>query len=93
LVGDLVGLLGGGVVSVVVAFASLVVWYARAERADSGVTEDRLRTQMDRIEADHRTERTRLQTVIDAERARRREAEDETARLRLMVRELGGDPG
>jgi hypothetical protein len=91
-VGDLAGLLGGGVVGIAIGFASLVVWWARGERADSEVTEDRLRTQLDRIESGHRDERTRLQTVIDAERAGRRTAEDEAARLRRLVRELGGEP-
>lgn len=90
--GDLAGLLGGGVVGIAIGFASLVVWWARGERADSEVTEDRLRTQIDHIEADHRTERTRLQGVIDAERGGRRSAEDEAARLRRLVRELGGEP-
>lgn len=90
--GDLAGLLGGGVVGIAIGFASLVVWWARGERADSDVTERTLREQIDHIEADHRTERTRLQTVIDAERGGRRTAEDEAARLRRLVRELGGEP-
>jgi hypothetical protein len=106
-VGDLAGLLGGGVVGVAIGFASLVVWWARATRADDEATERTLRRQYNREAADHRAERTRLQNVIDTERAgrraaedeaatersRRREAEDETARLRRLVRELGGEPG
>jgi uncharacterized protein involved in exopolysaccharide biosynthesis len=106
-VGDLVSLLAGGGIATVTGFVSLVIWWARADRADRNDVIRELRDELDEVEAGHRTERIRLQTVIDteragrraaedeaaAERSRRREAEDEAARLRRMVRELGGDPG
>jgi hypothetical protein len=92
-VSDLVGLLAGGGAVTVTGWVWLVVWWARGNRADDEAIEQKLRDQIDHIETDHRRERTRLQSVIDAERAGRREAEDEAARLRRLVRELGGDPG
>jgi hypothetical protein len=104
-VGDLAGLLAAtGGVTTVTGFMWLVVWWARGNRADDEAIEQKLREQYDREAEAHRTERTRLQTVIDDERAKRRagedeaarrirEAEDDVARLRRMVRELGGDPG
>jgi flagellar motility protein MotE (MotC chaperone) len=104
-VGELVGLLaGGGVCGTAVAFVWIVWASGRADRRDDDAMMTKLRDQHDREQADHRAERTRLQAVIDDERAKRRtqqdeadqrirEAEEDVARLRRLVRELGGDPG
>lgn len=91
--GDLVGLLAGGGIATVTGFVWLVIWWARADRVDRADAVRELRAELDQVEDDHRAERIRLQQVIDAEQAGRRSALEEAARLRRMVRELGGDPG
>jgi hypothetical protein len=81
-VGDLVGLLaGGGVVGTAVVLVWIMQVYLRAERRDNQSTDRSRRLQLDQADQ-----------VIDTEQARRRAAEEETARLRRMIRDLGGDP-
>jgi hypothetical protein len=81
-VGDLVGLLaGGGVVGTSVVLVWVMQIYLRSERHDNQATDKRRRQQLDQADV-----------VIDTEQARRRAAEEETARLRRMIRDLGGDP-
>jgi hypothetical protein len=81
-VGDLVGLLaGGGVVGSAVTLVWIMQVYLRSERHDNQSTDKRRRQQLDQADA-----------ALDVEQARRRAAEEREARLRRMVRDLGGDP-